>query len=247
MNELFALIKRALEGLGFCPADYEDAAAAIVWLESRGVNGLDTMVAALPQLAADVKSVLEFVSAYSRAEVLDGHGRSVLFCGNAVADLACAGASDDGPGRVELQHCRDRQAILPSLCTCASRGLNAIAHWQDNSSVHVALSEADKSHPEYLRMASQSQARSTTDTLVVICSTDRRSLSDIMSQLAGNGTGRSANHRLTSSDMQKHYRHSLLHGMDVDVDLVNRLAATADAVLVEASEQSRLGAGELTS
>ena len=63
-------------------------------------------------------------------------------------------------------------------------------------------------------------------------------------ELAGNEAKYHDGIKLRSTDMQERYETTVAYGMTVKAATVSTLTVAADQVLIEATEQSRLGAGE---
>jgi hypothetical protein len=243
MNELSSLLKRSFEGLGYCQADYEDAAAAVVWLEAHGLKGLET-IASIPERAVRLDTSIDISTDESESLVLDAQGGNVVFCGRMAVDLACAKATSEGSGRVELRECHGREAILPSLPLCSARGLNAVACWSDKNGLTVSSIKAPQRAPE-LRCLRRGANDKTEDTaLVVVCSKDPEEIDAIASKFIGTDCETRTSAKIASGDMLKCYDQTIRNGLLVDMSFVRRLMTAAEAVLVEASERSRLGAGE---
>ncbi len=244
MTELSSLLKRSFEGLGYCQGDYEDAAAAVVWLESRGMNGLDIIASTWPRLKSGVGIEVSFIADETGAEVLNANDSSVALCGRMVTDLVCAATVDKGYARIELLNCHGRRSILPSLAVCASRGLHAIAHWNDRNNLYLSSINAHESTPDLWRIPRQADDLSPATSLAIVCSDSWQPIETLATSLAGDHSGTRMESWLISNDMQVRYDSTIRHGLRIDPDLIRRLTTAADTVLVEATEQSRLGAGE---
>lgn len=243
MNELSSLLKRSFEGLGYCQADYEDGAAAIVWLEAHGMKGLET-IASITEHTPDPANRIDIGAEEADGLVLDAKGSNVAFCGRMAVDLACANVSAASSGRVELRHCHGRKAILPSLSLCAARGFNAIARWSDEDCLYVSPIKAQQRAPDFFCVQRMSDDNACNTSLVVVCSKNPQDIEAIKARFLGGDSDERSSTKITSSDMQERYNESLRNGLNVDKQFVKKLTAAADAVLVEATEQSRLGAGE---
>ena len=243
MNELSSLLKRTFEGLGFCQGDYEDAAAAIVWLESRGMHGIEALKSAWPRLARSAGTAVELNASDADTQVVNARGNSALTCGQPAVELAVAHALINDIGKVELQHCHEPHAILPSLCICATRGLNAIAYWQDDE-MHVAMIVADQVSPDYYQLDGRAADNSAAETVTIACSLDGECIGQIASDLVGDDISRLAAKHVSANALDTKYQRSLERGIPIDENLASILGNAAAAVLVEATEQSRHGAGE---
>ncbi|MGI9232551.1 MAG: DUF3726 domain-containing protein [Woeseiaceae bacterium] len=244
MNELSSLLKRSFEGMGFCQGDYEDAAAAVVWLEAHGMNGLESIASTLSRRTTDTGIGVELVADEPGAQVLDANDSNIAFCGRIAVDLACADAATKGSGRIEIRRCHGRRAILPSLNMCAARGLHAIAYWYDRDSLHTASITSQQPAPSYRRSRQRQDNDSRFAALFVVCSSSRQTIDAVAEELAGNSTANMESTEVSSADIRERYDTAVRDGLKVDSALFRTLTAAADAVLVEATERSRLGAGE---
>lgn len=244
MNELSSLLKRSIEAFGYCQGDCEDAAAAVVWLESRGIGGLDAFVSSCLTQDEYGGEPLRPFAGKTNVQVIDACDRSVFFCGRTAVDLACALATVEKAGRIEIKNCRDRKAILASLQICAAREINAVVQWCDDESVHIALLNARQPGLDYRQIRRTVDHEPSMSSLNVVCSKSRQMIDTAAADLAGGDVETALVAKISSTDMQAHYATAVKHGLRVDPNIVRTLTVAADAVLVEATEQSRLGAGE---
>lgn len=243
MNELTSLLKRAFEALGFCQGDYEDAARAIVWLESRGMHGLELAMRDWQRLSK-AGDALEVTASENDVLVLDAHAGSVLTCGRSVVDLATATLEQKGRCRTEIRQCYSRIAIVPALQSFARLGASAIAYWQDHNHLHVAKIDAQRTHPEYRSMQKKPDNAESATTLNLECHRKPQEIDAILLKLAANDTQVRSDSDLSSADLDARYQAAVRQGIAVNRDLIGKLATIAEAVLVTATERSRRGAGE---
>jgi len=241
MNELSALLKRSFEGLGYQQGEYEDAAAAVVWLEARGLNGIEMIASAWPRLESGAKTQIDLTD---DSVTLNANGCSAVFCGRAVADLAAAGVGDSNVSCIEVRQCHDRKAIISSLALCAAHDLFAIAHWYDDGKQHIVVAQAQQSGCDYYCVANNQDSDTKPETLTISCACDGEKIMAMAFELAGNEAKYHDGIKLRSTDMQERYETTVAYGMTVKAATVSTLTVAADQVLIEATEQSRLGAGE---
>jgi hypothetical protein len=243
LNELTSLLKRVFEALGYRQGDYEDAAHAAVWLETRALNGLELITRDWQRLA-QTRGALEMLPSSNDEQVLDARHSSVLTVGRSIADLAAASLEQHGRGRIELRQCYSRMAILPSLDACARRGAGAVAYWNDVNHQHVARIDAGCANPEYRRMTMKPDSNTSAATLNLVCHRQRQEIDAIVAGLSANTAQSAPGCHILPAEMDARHRAAIQHGLAVSEELVARLSAAAEAVLVAASEQSRRGAGE---
>lgn len=239
MNELTSLLKRCLEGRGYTQSDFEDAATAIAWLESHGMNGLDLVSS---QWIPDNDSPVSIVTGESCTSKLKLNTNNVAFCGRMIVDLACSHATDFGIGQLEVHHCVGRRAIMASLANCSARGLNAIAYWSDGDNLYVASITAAQPAPELRHLSREIGIGTNPEHLYIVCSSESQVTTSLSNTLLRND---SLADKFTSSvDFAARYDAALNSGIHVDDTVATELARDASAVLVESTEQSRMGAGE---
>lgn len=244
MNELTSLLKRSFEGLGYQQGEYEDAATATVWLEARGMNGIEMITTHWSRFETGSQNQIKLTDPVHAQAALDANDRSVAFCGRVATDLAIAAAGDSAIGRIDIQQCHDCEAILPSLEHCANQGLHAIAYWADDNGLHIGVAIPEQPGCDYCCVPKSAESRVTSQHLSISCSGDGEKIRAIVSELTGGDTEYEKGIKVRSTDMQKAYEATIANGMTVDIGAVKTLTAAADQVLVEATEQSRLGAGE---
>jgi len=243
MNELTSLLKRAFEALGFCQGDYEDAARAIVWLESRGMHGLELAMRDWQRLSK-AGDALEVTASENDVLVLDAHDGSVLTCGRSVVDLATATLEHKGRCGMEIRQCYSRMAIVPSLESFARLGASAIAYWQDHNHLHIVKIDAQLTHPEYRRMPGAPDNTASATMLKLVCHKEPQEIDAISIELAQGDTQATPDGQVSSAEMGAHYQAAIQNGLAINREFADRLSVIAEAVLVSATEQSRRGAGE---
>ncbi|NNC76853.1 MAG: DUF3726 domain-containing protein [Woeseiaceae bacterium] len=243
MNELSALLKRSFEGLGYCHAEYEDAAASVLWLEAHGLPGFETVARAWPRLSAGTGTEIQITNRNEPATIVDGGGASLFTAGRALAEFA-VGARPVDDARLECRHVCDRLAILSSMKVFSDNGSAALAYWQDEQSLHMAIIEAGQPCPDYRIKSTKDCDKRRLDALYLVHSKNRECIHDESSALLLKTTEQSAARHMAGSEMSEYRRNRLLNGIEIDSSLRQALIASAERVLVESTEQSRRGAGE---
>ncbi|MGI9200568.1 MAG: DUF3726 domain-containing protein [Woeseiaceae bacterium] len=234
-----SLLKRSFEGQGYCQSDFEDAAIAIVWLESHGLNGLEICSS---QRVARTKVEVNLTADEQNATVVDLKKQSIAFFGRSIVDLACAGALAERVDRLAIQNCCDQSAILPSLCNIGARGLHALAYWNDDNFLCVARIVADQRIPSIRYLTPVATEKGADPDLNLVCSKGVQNIDSLETSLTGDDNG--GVRYISSTDFANQFDAVINSGIEVNDELMSTLVAYADTILVESTEQSRLGAGE---
>ena len=243
-NELMTSLKRAFEGLGFPQGAYEDAAAMVLWMETRGFDGLDTLKAGLDRLRWPTKTPTLLDEDEHHASI-EGHGGNCLAIGAAAFDLAVAKARLAGYAEVELRNCGDRRFIVERLLGAAKRGLHCTALWQ-----------TEVEPPRYRRVSVAAQASSVLyglqpgraerdaglSSIFLICAADADDLNQKVALLCE--PDRDLLSEITSEELAQRHDAALEQGIQLEDSLWNSLDALTANILVESTAASRAGAGE---
>lgn len=238
------MLKRSFEGLGFNQGDYEDTASAALWLECHGLGGLGTVRRAWPRLQKHKQLSVALVTESPGSAVLDAGNASALICGQIVADLACSYAGPASTGRVELRSCLDCDAILPATVSCAGRGFNALAQWNDQRFVCLAQIDAHAAYPLFERYPATGTVPETPSALIVAWRPGALAAQDLAETGIAAPGNAACQARVTPDEFRGRYDGAVMHGLSIDTSTLAILTAAADNVLVEATERSRQGAGE---
>lgn len=243
MNELASLLKRSFEGIGYCQADYEDAAATIVWLESHGLDGFGLTDLAWSRLPG--YTTIHPTPHENEASVatIDCAGLSMLVCGRSVMEFAIAKAGQ-GSNMVVCQNATDRRAIISSLPLGSASSLHVIAYWRNRTELHIATAEAGHPCPDYTIVAAASLETPPSNTIQVVASVDLSKIQRVVSDLQADAGEVRVISQNSPTMMLSCHRESLERGINVNSRLIARLSTAADRVLVESTDQSRRGAGE---
>lgn len=244
MNELSSLLRRSFEGLGFSQADYEDAAAATVWLESHGFEGLDTVHGAWSHLQSrTVENTVISPDCTIRGRYeIDCGGASLLVRGRLMVEFVMAEANS-GLVQAECHRVRDRLAILPSLVVSAGYGIAALAYWQNGSDFHVAGIEPGAAYPDYRVFTLPFDSDPSTRSICIVCCSNTQMIDDFRDALPQTKIAINALH-ISPREMANCREATLMNGLRVEPDYLRTLIVSAERVLVESTEQSRRGAGE---
>jgi len=243
MNELKAALRRCYEASGYFVGNYEDAANMILWLEKHGLDGLEELKRALPFITADRdKPLSKVVYEDSTSAIIDSNGRSALNCIAASVDLAHAKALESGIATVTVHNCHNRKFILKALTDCGRRGISVAAYWRNGSqsvTEHTAAIKAGERYPSYAEAITNLEANADDkQALTIICSS-RVDLTTSLQQSLGNHHVQ----YVSAQQVEQNKEHSIDFGIEIDEELWAEINSIGTGVLVENSEQSRMGAG----
>ncbi len=196
------------------------------------------------QRLGKVAGGLEITAIDNDVMTLDARGSSMLARGRSIADLAMALLGQEGFGRLKVQQCYSRMAIVPALELCAQRGAGAVAYWADSKYQHIATIDTKCGTPDYRRMQTKPRHSASETSLDFACHEQQQQLESILAEFADGDVRSACACHVSAADMKTHYQAAIEHGLAVSDDLLATLSATAETILVAATEQSRRGAGE---
>ncbi len=243
-NELHGLARKAFGGIGFQEGDAADAADMVAWMEAHGLNGIEALKKGLDFLLSEDASQSPAII-YQDADVciVDAGKRTILGNASLAIELGYAKCRARGLSVTKIRHCHNRMLIVGYLSRIARRGMNVTAFWRN---AHEPLTEilvsfkAGDTEPEICKysLASAPDDIEPNDGITLIMANHANlqanlnsddPLSDLLIQ--------------TKDSMTSWYDQSLAEGITVDQELWDRLKVLAARTLVEASDDSRQGAG----
>ncbi|AGY91189.1 hypothetical protein SPICUR_00820 [Spiribacter curvatus] len=246
LNEFTPICRRALDGLGFPPGEFEDAADMVVWLEQHGLGGAALLGEILPRLSGERWPALTRRYDDGGCVVLEMDHGSLLHGGSLAADLACIRALEWGLGIVRLRGCRDCSFILGYLPRCARRSHHIAAFWctgEPRRAVqNVGVALADEQLPVFHRFRADGggEQEADTDTLTIMATRD-------FAMLPAASADHPSIERLetvTAEEFNARSRRAWDQGVDIDPQIWGELKVLAQRKLVEATAESRArGAG----
>ena len=249
-SELTALLKQVFEGLGFACGEHENAANMIVWAQMSGLDGLSELARGLPYLVAQPHIPLQCVADDEAHAVLDAGGSSGLNCADVAINLAYVKALASGSSSVTVLNCHNRKLLGKAIMDCGDRAMACMMYWSDASdpTLKHTLSIAPHSTtgvlPRYTlnRVKQQSNVGQLhQQSLFIHCSSQWQQLEELLSSVLY--PRQEELNVIEPETMRDNYRCALSHGLTMEKDLWQRLQELAQIVLVESSEQSRMGAG----
>lgn len=239
MNELKAALRRCFEASGYFVGNYEDAANMVLWLEKHGLNGLTELKHALPYVGEDAnKPLSNVIYEDSTSATIDAHHRSALNCIAAAVDLAHAKALESGIATVTVHNCHNRMFILKALTDRGRSGISAAAYWQNGSDIvteHTAAIRSCQRYPSYSEAVTNlTTSEKDKQALTIICSS-RVDLTSSLQNAKGNF--------ISPSQVESNKEHTVEHGIEIDVNVWEKINSIGTGVLVENTAKSKLDAG----
>jgi len=253
-NELIALFKQAFEGVGFDFGGYENAADMIIWTQMHGMNSFQSIRNRMSvfeqrkQLLAEQFVPDTLLLDAKDHSVIDAKGNSSIVAAGMAFDIAYVKALKSGVAYTTVLNCHDRKLAIKKLVDCANRGFVCLAYWRDSETLHVITSDTGFCCPEYLQYkledldGSDCLNEKNQQTLFVVCASHASGLQEYIAnnlpELKGNQT-----FVMSPTVMKSSYMAALTNGIEIDSSFWEELVVLGKEVLVESTEQSRMGAG----
>ncbi len=132
LNEVQRTCQKAMSGAGAPAGVDDDAALAAAWLEGRGLPALGAVAAALDRWAGDASAMaLAELPPVAGVRRFDAGGRSALFVGSGLLDLAVAMAAETtAVSSVEVARVTDPRLFVPPAIVCARRDRTLRLSWR---------------------------------------------------------------------------------------------------------------------
>ena len=241
-NELIAVLRQAFEGLGFFQGDFENAADMVVWSEMHGLQGL----AELEQLltAIDQRSKVAITSNPATTSEWDVAGASSFECADLAIGMLKAKQSEKERVMLRLVDCQYPTFIGKSLVDCRTNDFFIAALWRQSTNpdlLHLYSQKPGHMLPVYLEL---NMVSSLTYAAVELMPGElfligASKVVDLLPEL----TQESVVRQIQPQEMRASYDQALQQGIEIETSLWRLLLRLGERVLVEATEQSRLGAG----
>lgn len=234
LNELYRESQKALAGSAM-PAGLDSAAAAgTVWLESRGLPGLSSLLGALECWDGDRSAAaLADGPPGTGTRCLEAKGRSAAVVAPLVVDLLIATAGEPGgAARIEVNELGDPWFLLPAAHLYGREGWRIEIEWGEAPLYRAVLGPGCD-----ILLSADCDARPSPGPCRVRLAC-LRSSDDAASGPKGPGG------QASSEDLEARRQSALRLGLAVEDDLWRRLVSYARRVLVPSSAESRRrGAG----
>jgi LDH2 family malate/lactate/ureidoglycolate dehydrogenase len=252
-NELRALFKQAFEGVGFDFGGYESAADMIVWGQMHGLDSFAMIRKRLPDFEQRRRLQIEPCSLESKESnkehsVIDAKGNSCIVAAGIALDITYVEAMTSGVADATVLNCHDRKLVIKKLADCAKRGVVCLAYWRDDKTLKVVTSDTGVCCPEYSQyplkdlLGGEYLNENHQQSLFVVCATESAGLQEYISKNLAELQGIKTV-VISPTMMKSSYTTALTDGIEIDRDFWSELTVLGQEVLVESTEQSRMGAG----
>ncbi|WP_417545404.1 DUF3726 domain-containing protein [Marinobacter sp.] len=243
-NELQGLSRKAFSGIGFDDGDANDAADVVAWMEAHGLGGITALKKGLDFLLNEDKSQSpELIYQDADLCVMDAHNKTILGHASLAIELGYAKCRARGLSVTKIRHCHNRMLIVGYLSRIARRNMSVTAFWRN---AHEPLTEilvsfkSGDAEPEICMYSLPSTPDDTepNDGITLVMVNHVNLLPDLKADAPLNDLLRQDRDAMASW-----HERSLVEGIEVDTALWERLKTLATRMLVEASDDSRRGAG----
>ena len=249
-TELTALLKQALEGLGFHCGEYESAADMVVWAQMAGLEGVQELQRSLPYLIEHQSPPLEYISEDNTDAVIDARNGSALNCADVVVNLAYVKALAQGYSSVTVLNCHTQKLLIKAIVDCSRRGMACLMYWRDvndPATQHIVSVEpragAD-TFPHYTTFGIRAQDTFENiehQSLIIRCAEQWHTLEKYRAAVLSQDGEQCTT--IEPESMRSNYHSAMCRGLPIDPSFWEHLLNLSQAVLIESSEQSRMGAG----
>mgnify|MGYP001458682514 CR=1 FL=1 len=237
-NELVAVVNKAFLGMRRTCGEADIIANMVAGLQIVGLNGIGHFNNAAQFLTAEKDCPVDIVTTDEGGLVVDLHGCSLACHLPVVIDYAVEKMVGKKQLTIELKNCHNRWLAYNELVKLAAKGLACKAQWNNGTAPQNTL--------YILNQGCVSPELFLSDHLDL----EGCTLHDMTIQLSVNNfdiANCSADYtrHINSSELNRAQRDTWYDGILVDDEEWETLKRTATALLVENSEQSVKGAGEL--
>lgn len=243
-NEIQGLSRKAFIGIGFDEGDANDAADMVVWMEAHGLNGIESLKRSLAYiLEEDPSRSPELIYQDADLCVVDAHNRTALGNASLAIELGYAKCRARGLSVTKIRNCHNRMLIVGYLSRVARRNMSVTAFWRASHEPLTEILVSFKAGEEAPEICMYSLDDIPDDTepnngITLVMANHVNLLPDFKADQKLNNLLRQ-----DSLSMHNWQEHFLTQGIDVDPELWSRLQELATRMLVEASDDSRGGAG----
>ncbi|MGF1736380.1 DUF3726 domain-containing protein [Photobacterium satsumensis] len=237
-NELVTAVYKAFLGLRRCCGEADIIANMVADLQMVGLNGVGHFNKALPYLAGEKDGPITLTKPASDRIDVDMHGSSLVCHLPNILDYAVEQLAHSKSLTIHVRHCHNRWLAYSELVKLAAKGLACKAQWVNGSDAKQTLYILNKGcvFPELFQSEDVNADKGSQHDMVIELS---------VSDFAVPSSGATGFALLDSSSLRETYRHAWQEGIEVDDVEWQRLKQAARVFLVENSETSAKGAGEL--
>lgn len=238
-NELRSLFKQVYQGAGLATGWYEAAADNVVWTQAIGQNSFDLFE---QQIEAGMAfNACEVETNQDERELLavDLGDACLSYGAHIVAGLAQARALELDECVCTIKTKAPKTFLLKEIAKLKPTGLRGLVVW--NEGEHAILAEhcADGLG---IRLDKQLRIENIDDQALFLLAKSPERLTELIARYyLGNEQHRAMAY--SADDLQSHFQENLQSGIKISPELWQKLTDLAAHSLVEATEQSRRGAG----
>ncbi len=237
LNEFRALMRKAFEGVYAHRHDINALADHVLWLEYHGLSGLDIFLESCAGLEEWRSPDLQ---ERSNGDLdIDARGQCMLALNDMVCDLVFDRALGRNMGTLHIQNALNPQVIVSGLARCKHYGLAGAAWWPGTGEwAHIAVLDGDSPVPYLCRIDLPEGVGALSATTLIVADAFEKIDAKYPEWFAFR-----RGHTTPANEIQQSYLSHLDHGFSLSKEKYRKICALADRVLVEATEQSRRGAG----
>ena len=246
INEFKALLNRACESHYGHQYDYEDLASIIHWLELHNFEGITNFLNIINSAPQKSDLSIDLIKNHEQRIVFNNKGHSILHVVSGVADMALAKCHQERLCHTSIKDVMYPITILPSLIKFSQNGWHASAWWADTERdlAQIANIKPEQKYPEYKEIKIKELSPNDKSDLNLICSRNEINSLESYTTIHKNHNSHKPTLKISANDFKESYTDKIINGLNIDTKNYQKLSQIADQILVEASEQSRLGAGE---
>ncbi|WP_394246969.1 DUF3726 domain-containing protein [Vibrio profundi] len=238
-NELVAAVNKAFLGMRRTCGEADVIANMVADLQMAGLDGVRHFNNASNFMGLEDDSPVDINTTSNNSIEVDLHGGSLACHLPVIIDFAIEKMVGGKVLKIELNNCHNRWLAYSELVKLAAKGIACTARWENGSDPKHTLYVLNRGcvAPELFFCDS---ALETTDNVHNM--TIELSVHDFDLEVLSQGYKR----HITSSSLAKTQERAWRDGIEVDDAEWASLKETATAILVENSQRSIQGAGELT-
>ncbi len=230
-------MRKAFEGIYAHGHDFNALSDHVMWLEYHGLNGLDLFLKSCAGLEDWQNPVLS--QNESGDLTIDGQGQCILALTDIICDVAVDQALKTQMSIVHISNILNPEVIVSGLSRCRVYGLSGTAWWPGGEDWgHIAVQESDSQTPYLCRISLPDRFVGYDKTTLILA----KDLSDIEKRFPEWFAFREG-HTVPANEINKTYLNHLDNGFVLSQAKYKLLNKLADRILVEATEESRRGAG----
>jgi hypothetical protein len=246
INEFKALLNRACESYYGHKYDFEDTAAIIQWLEIHDLLGIINFLGITDVNPKKLNLTPILLKDKKKCFVFDNQKHSLIHTGSIITDMTLAKCHQDNFCHSIINNTLQPIVILPNLIKCSQYGYYAKAWWAEpeKNLLYLASINPNEMYPNFSTIKINNSILNNKSELDLICS--KHSINSIESYLKIPPVSQKGKvtQEILACEFKQRFNEKITSGLDIEATQYTKLLHIADQILVEASEQSRLGAGE---